>query len=48
MGAGAVQLHGGIGLTDEYVIGHYFKRLMVCDILFGDAAFHLGRVAQAL
>jgi hypothetical protein len=39
----AVQLHGGIGMTDELAIGHYFKRLLLLDTLFGDAEHHLGR-----
>jgi alkylation response protein AidB-like acyl-CoA dehydrogenase len=37
VGAQAIQLHGGIGMTDEYVIGHAFKRLMVLDRWLGDA-----------
>jgi alkylation response protein AidB-like acyl-CoA dehydrogenase len=38
-----VQMHGGIGIADEYVIGHYFKRLLATDALFGDADYHAGR-----
>jgi hypothetical protein len=37
VGAQAIQLHGGIGMTDEYVVGHCFKRLMVLDRRFGSA-----------
>ncbi|HEX6704644.1 MAG TPA: acyl-CoA dehydrogenase [Albitalea sp.] len=37
VGAQAIQLHGGIGMTDEYPIGHCFKRLMVLDRWLGDA-----------
>jgi alkylation response protein AidB-like acyl-CoA dehydrogenase len=37
VGAQAIQLHGGIGMTDEYPIGHCFKRLMVLDQWLGDA-----------
>jgi alkylation response protein AidB-like acyl-CoA dehydrogenase len=37
----AVQLHGGIGMTDELAVGHYFKRLMLLNTLFGDAEHHL-------
>jgi len=48
VGAQGVQLHGGIGMTDEYPVGHYFKRLMVLDVLFGDSAHHLGRFADTL
>jgi alkylation response protein AidB-like acyl-CoA dehydrogenase len=39
----AVQLHGGIGMTDELAIGHYFKRLLVLNTLFGDPDYHLDR-----
>jgi alkylation response protein AidB-like acyl-CoA dehydrogenase len=46
--AQAVQLHGGIGLTNEYSIGHYFKRLLVLEAAYGSSAFHIGRVAQIL
>jgi alkylation response protein AidB-like acyl-CoA dehydrogenase len=48
VGAQGVQLHGGIGMTDEYPIGHYFKRLMAIDVMFGDTAFHLNRFANAI
>jgi pimeloyl-CoA dehydrogenase small subunit len=41
----AVQLHGGVGVTMEYKVGHYFKRLTTMDSLFGDADHHLGRLA---
>ncbi len=46
VGAQGVQLHGGIGMTDEYPIGHYFKRLMAIDVMFGDANHHLNRFAE--
>ena len=42
----AVQLHGGIGMTEEYAIGHYFRRVMVIEHLFGDTAYHLDRLAD--
>lgn len=48
VGAQGVQLHGGIGMTDEYPIGHYFKRLMAIDVMFGDAAHHLTRFANTI
>lgn len=48
VGAQGVQLHGGIGMTDEYPIGHYFKRLMAIDVMFGDSAHHLNRYAETL
>jgi hypothetical protein len=40
-------LHGGIGMTMEYAVGHYFKRLTAIDTLFGDADHHLGLLAAA-
>ena len=42
----AIQLHGGIGMTEEYAVGHYFRRCMVIEHLFGDAAHHLSRLAE--
>ena len=39
----AVQLHGGMGMTDELRVGHYFKRLTMIDTLFGNVDFHLNR-----
>ena len=41
IGQEAVQLHGGIGMTMEYSVGHYFKRMSMIEILFGDADTHL-------
>jgi alkylation response protein AidB-like acyl-CoA dehydrogenase len=38
VGQQAIQLHGGMGMTDELAVGHYFKRLTAIDILFGDSA----------
>jgi alkylation response protein AidB-like acyl-CoA dehydrogenase len=43
VGENAVQLHGGMGMTEELRIGHYFKRLTVINLMFGDADFHLER-----
>jgi alkylation response protein AidB-like acyl-CoA dehydrogenase len=43
VGQQAVQLHGGIGVTDEYAAGHYFKRLTCIELMFGDTLHHLGR-----
>ncbi|MDP6374832.1 MAG: acyl-CoA dehydrogenase family protein [Pseudomonadales bacterium] len=43
VGQNAVQLHGGMGMTDELNIGHYFKRLTTIDTLFGNADFQLKR-----
>jgi pimeloyl-CoA dehydrogenase small subunit len=42
----AVQLHGGIGMTEEYAVGHYFRRVMVVEHMFGDPAHHLSRLAE--
>jgi len=42
----AVQMHGGIGMTDEYDIGFYMKRIRVAQEKFGDGAFHADRIAQ--
>jgi alkylation response protein AidB-like acyl-CoA dehydrogenase len=41
----AVQLHGGIGMTEELAVGHYFRRCMVIERLFGDPATHLAQLA---
>lgn len=42
----AVQLHGGIGMTEEYAVGHYFRRVMVIEHTFGDAGYHVSRLAK--
>ncbi|MET4482124.1 acyl-CoA dehydrogenase family protein [Bradyrhizobium sp. F1.13.3] len=42
----AVQLHGGMGMSDELDVGHYFKRISSINIQFGDPAYHLMRYAQ--
>jgi pimeloyl-CoA dehydrogenase small subunit len=42
----AIQLHGGIGMTEEYAVGHYFRRCMVIEHTFGDTAHHLSRLAE--
>ncbi len=44
----AVQLHGGIGMTEELAIGTYYRRIMVIEQLFGDTAHHLARLAAAV
>lgn len=46
VGQEAVQLHGGMGMTDELAIGHYFKRLTMIDTLFGNMDHHLERFAK--
>ncbi len=45
IGENAVQLHGGMGMTEELRVGHYFKRLLVIDSQFGNADFHLQKFA---
>jgi alkylation response protein AidB-like acyl-CoA dehydrogenase len=42
----AVQLHGGMGVTEELNVGAYFKRLMAIDVIFGSPEFHLQRHAR--
>jgi len=46
VGQSAVQLHGGMGMTDELAIGHYFKRATAIEVLFGSSDFHLRRYAE--
>jgi alkylation response protein AidB-like acyl-CoA dehydrogenase len=41
----AVQMHGGIGMTEEYAVGHYFRRCMVMERLWGDPAYYLDKLA---
>jgi len=47
VGQEAIQLHGGMGMTEEMPVGHYFKRLTVLDTLFGNADHQLDRFAAA-
>ncbi len=44
----AVQLHGGIGVTDEYIVSHYFKKLTQLEMAFGDTLHHLGEVSNRM
>ncbi|HEY0420022.1 MAG TPA: acyl-CoA dehydrogenase family protein [Acetobacteraceae bacterium] len=46
IGEEAVQLHGGIAMTMEYKVGHYFKRMTMIEKLFGDTAHHQQQVAE--
>lgn len=46
VGQQAIQLHGGIGMTMEYKVGHYFKRVTMIDTMFGDADHHLRELAR--
>ena len=45
VGQNAVQIHGGMGMTDELNVGHYFKRLMMLETLYGSPDHHLRRMA---
>jgi pimeloyl-CoA dehydrogenase small subunit len=47
IGKEAVQLAGGIGVTMEWKVGHYFKRLTMIDKMLGDADYHLTKLAAA-
>jgi len=48
VGQQAVQLHGGIGVTDEYIVSHYFKKLTQLEMSFGDTLHHLGEVSSRM
>ena len=45
VGQQCTQIHGGIGVTDEYAGSHYFKRLTMLETVFGDTMHHLGEVS---
>ena len=48
IGQQAVQLHGGIAVTDEYIVSHYFKKLTQLDMTFGDTLHQLGEVSDRM
>ena len=48
VGQQSVQLHGGIGVTDEYIGSHYFKKLTQLEMTFGDSLHHLGEVSDRM
>ena len=48
VGQQSVQLHGGIGVTDEYIGSHYFKKLTQLEMTFGDTLHHLGEVSARM
>lgn len=48
VGQQCIQLHGGIGVTDEYLASHYFKRLTMLEMQFGDTLHHLGEVSERM
>ena len=48
VGQQCIQLHGGIGGTDEYIASHYFKRLTMLEMTYGDTLHHLGEVSSRM
>jgi len=48
VGQQCIQLHGGIGVTDEYIASHYFKRLTVMELSYGDTMHQLGEVSARM
>ncbi|RYY81052.1 MAG: acyl-CoA dehydrogenase, partial [Comamonadaceae bacterium] len=48
VGQNSVQLHGGIGVTDEYIGSHYFKKLTQLELTYGDTLHHLGEVSDRM
>lgn len=46
IGQEAIQMHGGMGMTDELAVGHYFKRMTMIDMTLGNADYHLQRFAE--
>jgi alkylation response protein AidB-like acyl-CoA dehydrogenase len=48
VGQQAVQLHGAIGMTDESEVSHYFKRLTMIELSFGDSAHHLAQFSDSI
>ncbi|MDE2145120.1 MAG: acyl-CoA dehydrogenase family protein [Burkholderiales bacterium] len=48
VGQQCIQLHGGIGCTDEYIASHYFKRLTMLEVSLGDTLHHLGEVSERM
>lgn len=48
VGQEAVQMHGAMGVVDDFIVSHYFKRLTMIDLSLGDTDFHLGRFSEML
>jgi len=48
VGQHAVQMHGGMGVVDELIVSHYFKRLTMIDLSLGDADYHLANFSETL
>ena len=46
IGEAAIQTHGGVGTTDELSVSHYHKRLIACDAMFGDHAYHFRKIGE--
>lgn len=44
--AAAIQLHGGYGITDEYMVSHLYKRMVLIDLLCGDSSHHISRISR--
>ena len=48
VGQQCTQIHGGIGVTDEYISSHYFKRLTMLEMAYGDTMYHVGEVSARM
>ena len=48
VGQACTQMHGGIGVTDEYISSHYFKRLTMLEMAYGDTNHHIGKVSARM
>jgi alkylation response protein AidB-like acyl-CoA dehydrogenase len=46
VGENAIQLHGGMGMVDEYLVSHYFKRATMLGVLFGNEDYHMKRFSD--
>ena len=46
VGENAIQLHGGMGMVDEYLVSHYFKRATMLGVLFGNEDYHMKRFSE--
>ena len=47
VGESAIQIHGGVGMTNELAIGHYHKRLLAVEAMFGNSEYHLRRIGAS-
>jgi alkylation response protein AidB-like acyl-CoA dehydrogenase len=48
VGQQAVQMHGGMGVVDDLIVSHYFKRLTMIDLTYGDVDHHLAYFSDTL